>query len=153
MLRLFSKRPERYFSAEEKQRIVAAIQHAERRTSGELRVFIESRCRFVDPLRRAHEIFGGLKMYETAVRNAVLVYIAMKDRQLAIYGDEGVHQRVGAAFWNQEVQQMLQHFNKNNYTEGIVQIVTEIGEALAQHFPYDEQTDKNELPDDIVFGK
>ena len=94
MLRLFSRRPVDYFSAKEKQKVVAAIQKAEHQTSGEVRIFIESRCRFVDPLRRAHEIFGGLKMYETAARNAVLVYVAMKDRQLAIYGDEGIHQRV-----------------------------------------------------------
>jgi uncharacterized membrane protein len=153
MLRLFSRRPVDYFSAKEKQKVVAAIQKAEHQTSGEVRIFIESRCRFVDPLRRAHEIFGGLKMYETAARNAVLVYVAMKDRQLAIYGDEGIHQRVGETFWREEVQKMLQHFNKSNYAEGIAQIVEEIGEALKQHFPYDEKNDKNELPDDIVFGR
>ncbi len=153
MFRLFSKKPVNYFSAQEKQQIVNAIQQAERRTSGEVRVFIENRCRFVDPLRRAHELFGGLKMYETDAHNGVLVYVAMKDRQLAIYGDDGIHQRVGTGFWNEEVQKMLQHFNRNNYAEGIAQIVTEIGEALTQHFPYDEKGDKNELPDDIVFGK
>jgi uncharacterized membrane protein len=31
-------------------------------------------------------------------------------------------------------------------------VVKDIGEVLHQHFPFDGATDKNELPDDIVFG-
>jgi uncharacterized membrane protein len=153
MLGLFKKKQVDYFSAEEKQLIVQAIQAAERRTSGEVRLFIENHCRFMDPIMRAKEVFVVLKMTETAERNGVLVYVAMKDRQLAVYGDEGIHTKVGQAFWNAEVKKMLQHFNKNNYAEGIVQIIHEIGEALTIHFPYDGTTDKNELPDDIVFGR
>jgi uncharacterized membrane protein len=152
MFGLFRTKPARYFSEEENRRIVAAIQEAERRTSGEVRVFVEKRCRFIEPLMRAQEIFLSLKMTETAQRNAVLVYIAMKDRQLAIYGDEGIHTKVGDAFWNNEVKKMLEQFNGENYTEGLVQIIYDIGEALVTHFPYDGSTDKNELPDEIVFG-
>lgn len=142
-----------FFTAAEQQQIVGSIQSAEKQTSGEVRVFVESRCRFVDPIDRATEIFTGLKMQETAARNAVLVYVALKDRQLAILGDKGIHEKVGTAFWNEKVKLILTHFNKANYAEGIARVVTEIGEALYQHFPYDKGTDKNELPDDIVFGR
>ncbi|NCI47179.1 TPM domain-containing protein [Sediminibacterium soli] len=152
MFGLFKAKPARYFSNEENRRVVAAIQEAEKRTSGEVRVFVEKHCRYVEPLMRAQEIFLSLKMTETVQRNAVLVYVAMKDRQLAIYGDEGIHSKVGDAFWNTEVQKMLQQFNGENYTEGLVQIIYDIGEALVTHFPYDGTTDKNELPDEIVFG-
>jgi len=48
---------------------------------------------------------------------------------------------------------MLAHFNKQDYAAGIATVVSDIGESLAYHFPYDGTTDKNELPDDIVFGK
>jgi uncharacterized membrane protein len=47
---------------------------------------------------------------------------------------------------------MLSSFGKQNYAEGIVKIITDIGEALITHFPY-EKEDRNELPDDIVFGR
>lgn len=153
MLGLFKKKTVNYFSEEEKELIVQAIQKAEQRTSGEVRIYVENHCRFVDPVMRAKEIFYALKMTETAQRNAVLVYVAMKDRQLAVFGDEGIHTKVGAAFWNAEVQKMLQHFNKNNYAQGMAQMIGEVGEALVAHFPYDGTTDKNELPDEIVFGK
>lgn len=153
MLGLFKRKPENYFSEEEKQVVMDAVKQAELRTSGEIRVYVESHCRFVDPVMRSRELFQSLKMYETAARNAVLIYVAMKDRQLAVYGDEGIHAKVGDIFWNQQVQQMLQHFNKSNYALGIATMAKAIGEALQAHFPYDAATDVNELPDDIVFGK
>jgi uncharacterized membrane protein len=143
----------RYFSPEERQRIVEAVQKAETNTSGEIRVFIESRCSFMDALDRAKEIFSKLQMQNTAQRNAVLVYVAIKDRQLAILGDEGIHEKVGDEYWNDAVKKMITHFNRNNYTEGIRECVLEIGEALKNHFPYNKDTDINELPDDIVFGR
>ena len=52
-----------------------------------------------------------------------------------------------------KVKKMISNFNRSNYAEGIRQCVLEVGEALYVHFPYDRQVDKNELPDDIVFGK
>lgn len=131
--------------------MVSAIRAAELRTSGEIRVFIESRCRFVDPVDRAAEVFFGLKMEQTEDRNGVLLYVAMKDHQLAVFGDEGIHKIVGSEFWNKEVEKILNEFNATHYVDGIIEIVKDIGEALVKHFPY-EQEDKNELPDNIVFG-
>ena len=151
MFSLFKRRP--FFNFREEQNIMQAIRDAEQRTSGEIRLFIESRCRYVDPLERAGEIFYHLKMNETALRNGVLVYMAYKDRQLAIFGDEGIHQKTGTEFWKTEVKKLLSYFNKNNYQDGFITIITEIGEALCTHFPYNANTDKNELPDEIVFGK
>jgi uncharacterized membrane protein len=142
-----------FFTAGENRLITEAIRQAELHTSGEVRVFVENRCSYMDALDRAAEIFFSLKMDKTKDRNAVLVYVAMKDHQLAVFGDEGIHQKVGIDFWNQEVKKMISSFNKENYAEGISTVVADIGEALQTHFPYDKDTDKNELPDDIVFGR
>src|SRR6476620_10083193 len=142
-----------FFTDEEKQSIVDAVRIAEQRTSGEVRVFVESRCRYVNAIDRAVEIFENLQMQRTELRNATLVYVAIKDRQLAVFGDEGIHQKVGNEYWAHEVVKMINAFNRDNIAEGIRQCVLNIGEALAMHFPYDKGTDKNELPDDIVFGK
>ena len=148
---LFRKKD--FFSEEEKQQIIEAVRNAERMTSGEVRVFVENRCSYMDAIDRAKEIFAELKMYETHDRNAVLMYVALKDKQLAIFGDEGIHSKLGNEYWNTEVKKMIDNFNKENYAEGIKQVVEDIGEALTQLFPYNNDTDKNELPDDIVFGK
>ena len=148
----WQKRKE-FFTTEEKQLIVESIRSAERMTSGEVRVFVESRCSYMNAIDRAAELFFKLEMDETDDHNAVIVYVAIKDKQLAVFGDEGIHKKVGEEFWNTAVQKMIANFNRENYALGISEVVTDIGKALTTHFPYNNDTDKNELPDDIVFGK
>jgi uncharacterized membrane protein len=142
-----------FFSDTEKTQIITAIHAAEQQTSGEIRVYVEKRCRFVDPLDRAAEVFAILKMGKTASHNAVLIYLAVKDRQLAIFGDSGIHEKVGEEFWRKEVSHMLAHFQNCEYAEATTKVILDIGAALKFHFPYDRQSDINELPDDIVFGR
>jgi len=151
MFSLFKKK--NFFTAEEQQLIIGAIQNAERMTSGEVRVFVESKCSYMDAIDRAAELFFQLEMQKTDDRNAVLLYVAMKDRQLAVFGDEGIHKRVGNDYWSTEVKKMISNFNRENYAAGIAEVVKDIGTALTKNFPFNNDTDKNELPDDIVFGK
>jgi uncharacterized membrane protein len=146
-------RKKNFFKPEESEAIVDAIRAAEKQTSGEVRLYVESRCKFMDPLDRAAELFFGLKMEQTVERNGVLVYVAIKDRQLAIFGDKGIHEKVGEEFWEKEVAQMINHFNSEDYAKGLARVITNIGEALRTNFPYQGEKDKNELPDDIVFGR
>lgn len=148
---LFKKKP--FFSKEENESIVQSIRDAEKQTSGEIRVFVEHKCRFIDPLDRAYEIFTQLKMNETEHRNGVLFYVALKDKQLAIFADSAIHQAVGEQYWKDVVKHILAFFNKENYATGITECIQKIGEALKSSFPYDGHTDKNELPDEIIFGK
>ena len=153
-MRIFPwQKQKEFFTAEEKEQVVEAIRKAEQRTSGEVRVFVESRCRFVDAIDRAVEVFYQLKMNETEERNGTIVYVAVKDKQAAVFGDEGIYQKLGQKYWEEEVNKMMVCFKQANLAEGIIQCVSDIGEALYQNFPYDHKTDKNELPDDIVFGR
>ena len=132
--------------------MVQAIQEAENHTSGEVRVYVEGKCEYVDPLDRAKEIFFSLQMEKAKDRNAVLFYIAMDDHQLALFADEGIYQRMGADFWHKEVQLIINKFSGKDIVGGICTCVLDVGQALKEQFPY-ESTDKNELPDEIIFGK
>ena len=150
---LFSlfKRKE-FFSEAQKERIVSAICAMEQQTSGEIRVFVESKNPFMDPVDRAAEVFFKLKMEKTDQRNGVLLYIATKHKELALFGDEGIYKATGAGFWNNAVKNMISHFNGDDICEGMVQCIHEVGETLKEKFPYNRTEDKNELPDEIVFG-
>src|SRR6476619_8262262 len=88
---------------------------------------VEKRCRFVDAIDRAAEVFYSLKMDQTVYKNATLVYVAFKDRQMAVFGDEGIYVKTGKDFWNEAVKKMLRNFNKENYAQGIVEVVEQIG--------------------------
>ncbi len=149
----FFKKKRVFFSPEDQAQIVEAIRIAEKETSGEIRIYVEGKNPFVDPLDRAKEIFFQLKMQNTRERNAVLLYLAMDHHELALFADEGIYQRVGAEYWNNEVKNMIAFFTKENISNGIEKCVAHIGETLKKEFPYNSTTDKNELPDDIVFGK
>ncbi|MCK7559527.1 TPM domain-containing protein [Chitinophaga sedimenti] len=149
-MRLFPKKE--LFTEQEKAKVVAAVRQAERLTSGEVRIFVESRCSYVDAFDRAKEVFAGLGMEKTKHRNGVLLYFALLDHQFAILGDQGIHEKVGGDFWHKEALLLRDYFSRNLIVEGIEQCVKEVGESLRHYFPY-EADDKNELPDDIVFGR
>lgn len=141
-------------SKEEQEQVVAAIQQAEKNTTGELRVFIEARCSYVDAMDRAKEVFLELGMANTERRNAVLVYMAYDDHQFAILGDEQIYiQAGGPEFWKNAAHIFQQHLREGQMAKGFVACINELGSALAKSFPYDPSVHRNELPDEIVFGK
>ena len=151
MWRFSKKKP--FFTEEQNEKIVNAIRDAEMQTSGEVRIFVENRCKYVDALDRAKQLFDNLEMGRTELRNGVLFYIAIKDRQLAIYADDGIHKAAGPDYWKNSVKDILSVFSKENITEGIIASLSKIGQALQTYFPYEKEIDKNELPDEIIFGK
>jgi len=152
MFSLFPKRPMLDEAAQHK--IVAAIKEAESKTSGEIRVFMEHHCEYMDALHRAQEIFANLAMHKTEARNAIIIYVALTDRQFALYGDIAIYEKAGGAeFWKKAAEQLTGHLKKKQVAEGISNCIHELGTALAAHFPHDPSIKKNELPDEIVFGK
>lgn len=149
----FKRSADTLLTASDKQMLVEAIQLAEKNTSGEIRVFVESKLCKGDALSRATEIFFKHKMNETKDRNGVLVYVAVNDKKLAIYADQAIYEKMGIEFWYSQVQEMTGHFKSMNYITGISTVVDAIGQALCTHFPYDRATDTNELSDEIMIGK
>lgn len=139
-----------YFTPEEQKRITDAIEQAEKNTSGEIRVHVESECR-IDVLDRAVQIFAMLKMHKTKLRNGVLIYLSIMDRKFAILGDAGINAKVPENFWDSTKQAMLEEFQENRLTEGIIKGISMAGEKLKDHFPY-KQDDVDELTNDISFG-
>lgn len=130
------------------EQVIRAIQSAEARTSGELRVFVTDKI-VEDPMAEAWKTFAGLNMQGTAQRNAVLIFVAPKARKFAIVADEGMHHLCNEAFWNQLAQQLSEGFKAGDYTGALVRVIEAIGRALLAHFPRLEN-DANELPDEVL---
>jgi uncharacterized membrane protein len=130
------------------QKIREAIQAAERKTSGEIRVsvspFFYGKVRPV-----AEKAFRRLGMSNTRQRNGILFFIVPSRRRFVVLGDEGIHAKVGQEFWEHIAAAMSEKFRKGDFTEGLVKGIEEVGEHLAAHFPFDPLTDTNELPDDV----
>jgi uncharacterized membrane protein len=130
-----------------------AIALAESRTSGEIRVSVAGF--FVGNSRHlAERAFDRLGLHATQQRNGVLLLIAPARRQVVVLGDEAIHAIVGNAFWEDIAARVGARFREEHFTQGVVEAVDAIGEALALHFPAGAETDgnPNELPDAIDLG-
>ncbi len=128
--------------------IVAAIREAEKKTSGEIRVFI-SRKEPEDPIAAAQGHFAELGMHKTEERSGVLIFVAPRVRKFAVIGDAGVHARCGDTFWSKVASEMTGHFKQGDFTAGLLIGVRKAGELLAEHFPR-KPGGRNQLPDDIA---
>ncbi len=140
------------FTKEEETQIMSAIQLAEYGTTGEIRLFVEDFCLRDHPVERAEEVFQLFGMFNTKARNGVLIYLAEKSRHFAIWGDSGIHERVGFQFWEAEKHLMREHLQRDEAAEGVCKAIGLIGARLQEYFPSDEIDDYNELPDDIIYG-
>jgi uncharacterized membrane protein len=139
-----------FLKALDNDRIVAAIQAAESRSLGEIRVHVTARADLeVESAARAQ--FEKLEMARTALRNGVLIYVAPKSQRFAVIGDKGIHERCGPEFWKTVAAAMESDFRAGRYTDGILDGVTAAGHELAKHFPRPEShPDANELPDHVT---
>ena len=138
-------------SDKEQEKIKLSIEWAEKATSGEVRVCIESVCE-KDAYERAIECFFDLEMQNTKLKNGVLVYVALDAHKFAIIGDTGINKLVADNFWDSTKSLMLEKFKAGEVAEGISVGIIEAGKQLKKYFPY-QSDDLNELPDDITFIK
>jgi len=133
------------------QRIEQAIAQAEQRTSGEIRVSIAPLFAG-DVQRTAEQAFARLGMAGTRERNGVLFFVVPSRRKFAIVGDEGVHARVGQAFWDELSALISATFHDDRFTDGLVAAIERVGQRLAEHFPAAGRENPDELPNTVDFA-
>lgn len=143
--------PKDFFTAEQKAQIENAITEAEKLTSGEIRLHIDSNCKG-DVLDEAVKIFTKLDMDKTELRNGVLFYLSIDDHKFAVIGDKGINATVPNGFWDCIYRQIVDYFQKAEYTEGLCWAILEAGKQLVAHFPI-QADDTNELTNEISFEK
>lgn len=150
---------EDFLTTEDEEAIIGAIRIAEKNTSGEIRIHLESHSNpegtkkdeRKDAIERAEEVFNMLHMQNTKESNGVLIYVAVEDRTLVIMGDKGINDIVGQDFWESTKDIIIEHFKKGEMKVGLVKGILKAGEQLKKYFPY-QTDDINELPDDISVG-
>jgi uncharacterized membrane protein len=143
-----STQPEAFFTAEERAGIEAAIGKAERATSAELKLIVRGQRRG-DIRQTAAELFREHHLDQTRQRNAVLILLVLAKREFLIYGDEGIHEKVGQSFWDDVREVMGAHFVRDDFGGGLQAGIERIGEKLKQYFPW-TQEDINEIDNGII---
>ncbi len=147
---MMPKHIETFLAQSEEQEVIEAIRLAELNTSGEIRVHIE-KTSYGDATNRALDVFYILKMDNTKLQNAVLIYVAVDEKTFVIYGDKGINEVVAKNFWDSTKNVMQSHFKAGNFKQGLVDGILKSGEQLKTFFPYLD-SDTNELPNEISKG-
>ena len=99
----------------DQDRIVKAIQNAEEKTSGEIRIHVQPKSGS-DIRQFAERTFERLGMTKTALRNGVLLFIASEENRFAILGDQGIDQKVPGGFWDEIAAKLTIRFKNNEFT-------------------------------------
>lgn len=141
-------KPNQFIHELDRRAIEEAIQAAELKTSGELRVVI-SRKTIADPVAAAREEFARQGMQQTRERNGVLLFIAPASQGFAIIGDEGIHAKCGDRFWREVAAAMEKEFRDGRHTAALLEGIARAGGLLAGYFPR-RPDDANELPNTVL---
>ena len=100
--------------------------------------------------KRAYRIFKKYNLHKTARRNCVLILLVTSTREFLVYGDRGIHEKVGQDFWEEARNCMLDMFRDNRFGDGLCNAIHLIGERLAHYFPY-QQGDIDEISNRVEF--
>jgi uncharacterized membrane protein len=144
-----SKNPKKFLTDAELHRINTKIAAAEQMTSAEIKLVIVKHC-LTSIKRKAHKIFKKYNLDQTAQRNCVLILVVTTNRQLLIYGDHGIHEKVDQNFWEEIEKSITTKFKENKMGDGLSAGIHLIGDKLAHYFPV-QVDDVNEISDDVVF--
>jgi len=141
------------------EEVKEAVKAAELETSGEIRVSVfkdfPKELKETEPeeaLRTlAHQQFAQLGITNTKLDNGVLILLVVKPRRFIIWGDTGINEVIPEGRWQELAGTMSSFFREKRFKEGLCQVVTEVGQILKEHFPY-QKDDIDELPDEVHLG-
>jgi uncharacterized membrane protein len=100
-------------------KVQAAVEEAERRTSGEIVISV-STIFWGDVENGARRAFARLGVSNTRDRNGILIFVVPSRRRFMVLGDTAIHERVGEEFWTFVAGELSVHFRRGLFTEGLV---------------------------------
>ena len=142
---------ENIFSESDLKEIAEAVSEAEKQTNAEIKPVIINYC-WGSLHKKAQSLFEKYNLHKTKNRNAVMILLVVKNRELLIYGDEGITQKVGVEFWVETKDKMIEFFRNGEFTKGMKVGIGNAGKKLSEFFPYTED-DENEISNEVIHEK
>ena len=141
-----------FLSKQDLNDIAAAIQEAEKQTSGEIRVAIRQKRSKKEKEFSVEQVarleFVHLGMMKTHERTGILIFVLLEAHEFFILADEHINQKVAPRSWHSVAEVMAAQFAKKEFREGLLAAVKSVGEHLAVHFPA-KPGHKNELSNKV----
>lgn len=99
--------------------------------------------------QRAAEAFLNEKVYKTAEKVGILLFVSQQERLVLVMGDEGINARVSQKDWEEVVEVILSGIKSRQAAQGLVNAIDRCRELLLRHGFVRKATDTNELSDDL----
>ena len=135
---------------DEIHKLESKIRVLETRTSAEFKIIFCQHA-WTGIKRKAKQLFKKYGLDKTQDRNAVLLLIVEQDRELLIYGDEGIHKKSATEHWPAVRDAILENFGRREYYIGLSAGIEMIAENLTEHFPA-QVDNQNEVSNEIIFS-
>jgi len=84
--------------------------------------------------RRALDLFGTFRVWDTEDNNGVLLYVNLADRMVEIVADRASARVVGDERWHQICGALRKAFWQGDYERGTLEAIDEIHAELTRHF-------------------
>ena len=99
---------------------------------------------------RAEVAFREEGLSRTRHGTGVLVFASLFEHEVVILGDKPVHEKVGAATWQEAVAALVRGIREKRPADGFVQAIEIVGGHMREHFPRGADENPNELPDHLT---
>lgn len=93
-------------TAKDKKNLVKRIKDIETHSNGSVKIHLDKWCK-TNAQYKAQNVFVNLGMDKHSAANAVLIYVAVKERKLAIVGDVGFCAEVTKDYWQRLCDSMV----------------------------------------------
>lgn len=130
-----------------------AIADGEKRHKGEVCFAVEARLspwdvlEGLDARKRAEQVFAQLRVWDTEHNVGVLFYILLAEHRIEIIADRGIAAAVPPSEWDAICTRMRECFARHDWREGALGGIAAAHELLALHFPGNDKSKPDELPD------
>lgn len=140
----------RFFNAQDQHAIAEAVTAAEHGHVGEIQVVIEgclpSRLAYaIDTHARARQLFAELGVWDTELNSGVLLYLNLCERKVEIVIDRGIKDATTQQVWDEICQNIIQHLVQQQFKEGVIAGVKQIGQVLDHYYDRKMEDLNNEL--------
>lgn len=146
----------RRFDRAARAAIEVEVSRAEVGHAGEIRVVIEGHLPLNSALHqdttgRARDLFSSLRVWDTALNSGVLLYINLCEHRVEIVADRGINTKIEPARWQSICQSMTTRLSTEEYQQGVIFGIEQIGVTLNEYYKVLESAAGNELSNAPIF--
>jgi putative membrane protein len=98
---------------------------------------------------QARKCFLEYEVFNTQLRNGILLYVSEFEHEVEILGDSGINKKVNSAEWQLIADAMIKHLKKKRKCEAFIEGINKSCDLLIKHGFRRIHENENELSDNL----